>query len=62
MFVDGVEREYKEFKASVEFVFGEGNATPSERAAKSIAIAKRYNIPESRIMHSVAELDAWIRG
>ena len=61
-FIDGVEREYREFIASVDFVFSNDNAVPSERAAKSIAIAKQYKIPESRIMHSVEELDAWICG
>lgn len=61
-FIDGVEKEYKEFVAGVEYVMIAENGTPAERMKKSREIAERYGVPSSRIMHSTAELDAWIRG
>lgn len=61
-FIDGVEKEYKEFVAGVEYVMIAENGTPAERMKKSREIAEHYGIPSNRIMHSTAELDAWIKG
>lgn len=61
-FIDGVEKEYREFVAGVEYVMIAENGTPAERMKKSREIAEHYGVPPSRIMHSTAELDAWIKG
>lgn len=61
-FIEGVEKEYKEFIAGVEYVMIAESGTPAERMKKSLEIAERYNVPSNRIMHSTAELDAWING
>lgn len=61
-FIDGVEKEYKEFVAGVEYVMIAENGTPAERMEKSRKIAEHYGVPSNRIMHSTAELDAWISG
>lgn len=62
VFIEGVERDYKEFVAGVEFVMVTENGTPAERMKKSSELAMKYGVPSSRIMHSVSELDAWIYG
>lgn len=62
VFIDSVEKEYKEFVASVEYVMISENGTPAERMQRSREIAEHYGVQRSRIMHSTAELDAWIRG
>ena len=61
-FIDGVEKEYKEFVAGVEYVMIAENGTPAERMKKSCEIAEHYGVPLNRIMHSTAELDAWVKG
>lgn len=61
-FVAGVEKEYKEFIAGVEYVMIADRGTPLERMKKSREIAERYGVPSNRIMHSIAELDAWVKG
>lgn len=61
-FIDGVEKEYREFAAGVEYVMIAKNGTPAERMKKSREIAEHYGVPSNRIMHSTAELDAWING
>jgi len=62
VFIEGVEREYKEFVVGVEFVMITENGTPAERMKKSGELAIKYGVPASRIMQSTAELDAWIYG
>lgn len=61
-FIEAVEKEYREFIAGVEYVMLTENGTPAERMKKSREIAEHYGVSSSRIMHSTAELDAWIKG
>lgn len=61
-FIDGIEKEYKEFVAGVEYVMIAENGTPVERMKRGRDIAEHYGVPSNRIMHSIAELDAWIYG
>lgn len=62
VFIAGVEKEYKEFTAGVEYVMNCESGTPAERMRKSREIAAHYGVSQSRIMHSIPELDAWIKG
>lgn len=62
VFITSVEKEYKEFLASVDYVMNVQNGTSSERLNASIQLAQKYNVSQNRIMHSTSELDAWIKG
>lgn len=62
IFIDGVETEYKEFIASVDYIMNSKNVTLSERLNCSVKIAQKYGVSSDRIMHTTEELDAWILG
>ena len=60
IFVQGVEREYGVFMASVNYIMSPSAGSPEQRMKSSVELAKQYGVPESRIMHSTEELDAWV--
>lgn len=57
-----VEKEYKEFEASVDYILNGSGQNSMERMRASAMFAAKYGVPQNRIMHSTRELDAWIMG
>lgn len=61
-FISQVEREYREFAASVDYIMFGTPQSAVERLNASAVFARGYGVRPERIMHNTRELDAWIQG
>lgn len=60
-FSQGLEAEYQKLHKLLEEMFV-ANTTPEERIFLSVQFAQFNNVPEGKIIHNIAELDAFMTG